>query len=252
MSQTYKAISSSDNVLMMLVKADIDKSRKMAFQYIDSVIDLKSSGLVTALLEDCKRQPMKDVIYTLNVPKEYKCVTTSCGFKWTIGTAARVEFLRLLRMLAVPTYYGAKETSVMLACVTGSATIAMSCLKQVEDHNIRDMLLAFLLPTCRVAYDSEYNFYISAQALHTFFTGTYFVPNYYRPREFTKDDIVSPPPLFSDMCRRSTQNPLEDGEIINLFIGIHERIQKQAVRGYTAIYIDSAEPTTFFNTLSIT
>lgn len=100
-----------------------------------------------------------------------------------------------------------------------------------KDKTIESVLLNFDLPCCRTAVDFHYNFYVSAQALASVFTGKMYLPKYFENiRNFT--EVLNQFPTsegFSNNIRNTVQS-----QIIKRF---YERIQKYQSRGFKAIFV---------------
>lgn len=96
---------------------------------------------------------------------------------------------------------------------------------------VEELLLNFDLPCCRAAFNSKYDFWISAQCLSSILTGQYYLPRYLTNAiEFSK--ILA--------TYRSGKGMDNDCEKL-LFKRIIERMKKYDTRGFKCILIDTEE-----------
>ncbi len=97
-----------------------------------------------------------------------------------------------------------------------------------KDKTIEEVLLNFDLPCCRVGFDFKYNYYVSAQALVSIFTGKMYMPEYFETSQ-----------EFNKMLR---SNPIiNEQQTCDYFIEMivrrfYERVQKYQSRGFKTVY----------------
>lgn len=93
---------------------------------------------------------------------------------------------------------------------------------------VEELILNFDLPCCRAAYNSSYDFWISAQCLHAIFTGKYYLPKY-----ITEKDV-----FIKYLIEHRGEDPMTCGEIF-LHERYQKRIKKYQERGFEPIYYET-------------
>lgn len=101
-------------------------------------------------------------------------------------------------------------------------------LVMAKEKNVEELLLNFDLGCCRVAFDFQLNFWVSAQCLNAIFTHKYPMPNY------LKEKIVFNKTL--NLHREKDLTHVAEDMLYNRFI---ERIRKYSNRGFGAKWVET-------------
>jgi hypothetical protein len=100
----------------------------------------------------------------------------------------------------------------------------------------QDLILAFDLPCCRVAYDFNFTFYVSIQTLAAIFSGKMYLPKYFET-ELQFKQILDKHSTIKKDWEKNTFIP--NFYYNKLAKRLQERIKKYRSRGYAPKYYDT-------------
>ncbi len=202
--------------------------------------DLRTLDFQTSLVDFIKNRPQIDFVYRFDLPEYRLMQGQECLLALPVDTGKGL-FVGGSTALHYITCYLKGENNVnwkstdvdlfFLNCVVNSRMEgAPGALDFVfcKEKTIEDVLLNFDLPCCRVGFDMKYNFYISAQALVSIFTGKMYLPSFFStPHDFTQK-LAEYKDLESGWHHQSVTKM-----IVNRF---YERVKKYQSRGFKTVY----------------
>jgi hypothetical protein len=209
------------------------------------LFDLKNESFQKNLCEFVKRNPDIDFVYKFNMPKHdpvhgelmkghqnLSTLPDDIGKGLFIGGSSALHYMCEYIKGCNNVNWKAGDVDVFfLNCESNSRMAAPGSLDFIfcKDKTVEDVLLNFDLPCCRVGFDFKYNFYVSAQALVSIFTGKMYLPEYFS----SDNDFMDKLNQFKDIKTTPSYQQAVTRMIVKRF---YERVKKYQSRGFKVIY----------------
>lgn len=187
------------------------------------------------ILKWAKENPTQDIIYHLTARHLTMLPTVEVNGWVVAGSAALYSFITANKLMPRDQTNAWKEETDTDIFILNSKEnhrrkMGKTDFVHSKETTVADLLLNFDLPCCRIATNTRYEYWISAQCLASILTGQYSIPSYVTDCDnfkliLQKNGLGSPNPAIENFLHER----------------LRDRIAKYSRRGFVPTYTTSSE-----------